>query len=164
MSPMKEKKVEDVIESKDSRVYEVGYLLVPTIPEDEAPVLFGNIKEMITALNGVVISDDLPKMTALSYVMVKVIANTRKKFDNAYFGWIKFELDPEALVELKKKLEAEENIIRFLITKTVRENTIASRRIPTRDISKRKKEVAEGEATPINKEAIDKEIEAMIAE
>ena len=59
------------------------------------------------------------------------------------------------------------NLIRFLIVKTVRENTIAAKRFIHRD-SKRKalytKKEGENESSmPINKEEIDKEIEALVA-
>ena len=150
-----------------SRVYEVGYLLLPTISEEEMPVVYGNLKELIVSLGGEIISDEMPKMIPLAYTMSKVIQNLRNKFETAYFGWIKFEMTPEKVLELKKKLDADKNLIRFLILKTVKENTIAAKRFIHKD-SRRKTSVVkkEGEneiTTPIDKEEIDKEIDAMVA-
>ena len=152
---------------KNSRIYEVGYLLVPTISEENIPVNYGNLKNLLVSLGGEIIFDEVPKMISLAYTMSKVVQNVRNKFDSAYFGWVKFEINSEKVLELKKKLDLDPNFVRFLILKTVRENTIAAKRFIHKD-SRRKTFTArkEGEneiVTPIDKEEIDKEIDAMVA-
>jgi ribosomal protein S6 len=149
----------------NERVYEVGYLLVPTIEEVNVPVVFGNLKELVSSLGGISISDDMPKLINLAYSMVKVVANVRNKFHTAYFGWVKFTMDSDKVLELKKKLDLDPNFIRFLILKTVKENTIAAKRFVRGDVMHRKPKAGKGEnetATPMNKEEIDKEIDALI--
>ncbi len=152
----------------DSRIYEVGYLFMPTISEEKLPASYGNLKELVSSLGGNIISDDMPKMINLAYPMFKTLKNINTKFDSAYFGWVKFFMDPEKILELKKKLELDLNIIRFLIIKTVKENTIAAKRFIHRDAIRRKppmfKKEEAGEAVEINKEEVDKQIEALIAE
>ena len=153
----------------DSRVYEVGYLLVPTLSEEEIPTVYGNLKELVSSFGGKVISDDMPRMISLAYSMPKVLQNVRHKFDSAYFGWVKFFMDADKVLELKKKLDLDQNLIRFLIIKTVKENTIATKRFMSRDMTHKKplytkKEDESEESLPINKEEIDKEIDAMIKE
>ena len=155
----------DAQNESNSRVYEVGYLLLPSIGTDDLPVLYGNLKELMISLGGVVISDEMPKMIPLAYPMTKVIANVRNKFSTAYFGWIKFTMDSNKVLELKKKLDLDPNVIRFLTLKTVKENTIATRRF-VRGETHRKPKTEKGEnenVVPINKEEIDKEIDAMVA-
>src|SRR3989344_3778409 len=144
----------------DSRVYELGYLLVPTIPEENVPITYGNLKELVSSLQGELISDEMPKFIQLAYPMVKVVSNVRSKFGTAYFGWTKFTMDTGKILELKKKLDLDPNIIRFLILKTVRENTMAVKRfmrgdMPYSKIPSARKNSDEGVATPINKEEID---------
>ena len=157
----------DVGADTNSRVYELGYLLVPTISEENLPVMYGNIKELVSSFSGELISDEMPKMIPLAYSMVKVISNVRNKFNTAYFGWIKFTMDSDKVLELKKKLDLDPNFIRFLILKTVKENTIAAKRFVRGDMHSRKPKAEKSEnndvVVPINKEEIDKEIEAMIA-
>ena len=160
--------VEDEIDMENNgmeRVYEVGYLLVPTILDTDVPMVFGNLKELISSLGGVAISDEMPKMINLAYSMVKVVSNVRSKFNTAYFGWVKFTMDSDKVLELKKKLDLDPNFIRFLVLKTVKENTIATKRFAHGEIHRKPKTAKseEGEAAPINKEEIDKEIDAMIA-
>jgi len=167
---MQETEVKDKNETKEegnSRVYELAYLLVPTLSEEDAPVIFGNLKELILSLNGVTISDEMPKMMTLAYAMVKVIANRRNKFKTAYFGWIKFTMDSDKVLELKKNLDLDTNIVRFLILKTVKENTINTKRFVRGEFAYRKIKIEKSKsdeiAIPINKEEIDKEIDAMVA-
>ena len=84
--------------------------------------------------------------------------------DKIYYGFSK-------ILELKKNLDLDANVIRFLIIKTVKENTIAARRFTHREgggTSHRKPTTAksDGDEIPveINKEEVDREIEAMVAE
>ncbi|MBY0376706.1 30S ribosomal protein S6 [Patescibacteria group bacterium] len=153
--------------ASDARVYEVGYLLAPTIAEEEVPAHYTSLKDLVVSLGGEMISDEIPKMIPLAYTMLKVVSNVRSKFNNAYFGWVKFEMNPDKIGELKSKLDLNPNIVRFLITKTVKENTIASKRFIYKDGPRRKtpmQKKEEGEVSaPINKEEVDKEIEAMVA-
>lgn len=151
----------------NKRVYEVGYLLAPAIPEEDLSVIYGNLKELVASFDGALISDEMPKILTLAYPMVKVIANLRHKFKTAYFGWIKFTMDSDKVLELKKRLDLDSNIVRFLILKTVKENTITAKRFPRGDIARRKIRTEKNRnnetVVPINKEEIDKEIDAMVA-
>jgi len=161
---MKKVEKEEVIEG-ELKVYELGYLLVPTLGEEEAPSVYGNIKELISNLGGQFIMDDMPKLIPLAYTMDKIIQNVRHKFDSAYFGWVKFDMQGDKVEELKKKLDLDTNLVRFLITKTVRENTVAGKRFGDRTFIKKRPTTVrkEGEeVVEINKEEIDKEIDAMI--
>jgi hypothetical protein len=81
---------------------------------------------------------------------------------------MKFYLASDKVAELKKKLEQDSNIIRFLIIKTVKENTISAKRFNNhKDVSHRRNSIMKNNETernvPINKEEIDKEIDAMVA-
>jgi hypothetical protein len=101
--------------------------------------------------------------------MSKVISNIRNKFTTAYFGWVKFYMDADKVLELKKSLTQDTNFLRFLIVKTVKENTMSSRRFASREGMPSRRRITpvvkkeEGEALPINKEQIDKEIEALVS-
>ena len=159
--------IDEVIEKGDanSKVYELGYLLVPSIKEEDLPVNYGNLKELVTSFGGEVITDEMPRMINLAYAMQKVTSNVRNKFNTAYFGWIKFTMDSDKILKLKDHLDLDPNFIRFLILKTVKENTIAAKRFIRSETYKRPK-VKSGEnktVVPINKEEIDKEIDALIA-
>ncbi len=153
-------------EESAGRVYEVGYLLSNAIDEAGVPAEYGNLKELVLSLGGEIISDEMPRNIDLAYTIEKVIANIKHKFNNAYFGWIKFAMDAEKVLDLKKKLDLDTKIVRFLIIKTVRENTLASKRFVRSDVSKKRTHTEKTEnsepAPEINKEELDKEIDAMV--
>ncbi|OGI95597.1 hypothetical protein A2917_03545 [Candidatus Nomurabacteria bacterium RIFCSPLOWO2_01_FULL_42_17] len=155
----------EIVSETNSQIYELGYLLAPSIKEEDLPVNYGNIKELVTSFGAEVIADEMPKMIGLAYAMQKVTSNVRNKFNTAYFGWIKFAMGPDKILELKKRLDLDPNFIRFLILKTVKENTIAAKRFVRGETYRRprSKSPANETAVPINKEEIDKEIDALIA-
>lgn len=159
---------ETIIEGTDStsKIYELGYLLVPTIKEEDLGMNYGNLKDLIASLGGELISDEMPHSINLAYPMTKVISNIRNKFSTAYFGWVKFTMDAQKVLDLKKKLDLDVTFVRFLILKTVKENTIAAKRFVRGETYKKpaaKKPTDKETAVPINKEEIDKEIEALVA-
>ena len=151
------------------KIYELAYIFVPTIPEENIPAEAGNLKEMLAHLGAIAIGEDFPKLIPLAYEMEKTISNKKQKFDSGYFGWFKFELEPENAIKLDEDLRRKENIIRFMIIKTVRENTMPRKMPIFRDSrartapQKKAGEIVSEEAVPINKEEVDKKIEEMVA-
>lgn len=121
---------ENTKNENENLVYEIGYHLLPTIDESDIPAQSSNIKSMIEENRGVIISEDMPKMLVLAYSISKDVNSKKQEFDKAYFGWIKFEIEPSKVADIKNKIENTQNILRFLITRTVRENTMHTPKIP----------------------------------
>ncbi len=146
-------------------VYEFSYLLVPTISEDGLAAEFTSIKDRIVASGAAPISEEHPKKMELAYEMRLMVAGKSARFNEAYFGWIKFDLAPEKLVDLEKSFARDEKIIRYLLIKTVRENTMSQKKMFVRSDVAKKRYVPKKEdvdATPIDKETLDKEIDALV--
>ena len=152
-------------ETKESigTVYEISYLFVPNIAEENLPAKVTAIKDLVTERGGVFISEDHPRFMELAYQMDRTIANKKEKFTKAYFGWIKFELSPDKIEEISKLLSANEEIIRFLAVKTIRENTLISKKSFGKDAPRRARTGEEEAKLPINKEEVDAEIEKMVS-
>lgn len=154
---------ETKMEVSDNSVYEVGFLLVPEITEEKLPEVFGTIKNMIMDRGAVAISEEFPKLITLAYTMEKTINNKIERFKEGNFGWIKFEMEGDKVAELEAALRLRDDVIRHLLLKTVRENTIASkrgfgvRRRPGSDVKE-----TNGAAPEMSKEQIDREIEALV--
>lgn len=150
----------------DKTIYEIGYNLIPTISEEEVAKEVGKIKEHITNLGGLVISDEYPNQIKLAYEMTKEIDNKNVRFNSAYFGWIKFEMNPESVAEIKKMADGGANFLRHIIIKTVRENTIYTPKItkPTRRPSSDDMASSDSVALPIDEEAVDKKIDELVEE
>lgn len=105
-------------------VYEVGYHIVPAVSPEKLPAEVDAIKAVLAGNNAVTIAEEAPKLRSLAYQMVKAIGPARHKYDTAYFGWIKFEAAPEAAIEIKKAMDANEKVLRYILIKTARENTL----------------------------------------
>ncbi len=150
---------------KDTRVYELAYLFVPTITEESITGKFGDLKALLEKNGATFIAEEMPKMMELAYEMSRTIANKKTWFASAYFGWVKFDLEPASLEAIEEVLKRDEEVIRYMVLKTVRENTIAQKRTMSRPPRMRETTSAEGEvAAPVNPEEIDKQIDALVTE
>jgi ribosomal protein S6 len=167
----KVKKITEDESKEDSRlcVYEVGYHMVPTIAEENLAGEVTAFKDFLSSNNVSFISEEFPKMMELAYEMTRSVNNKKQKFSYGYFGWIKFECTPESAQVIKEALDKNEKIIRYLLIKTVRENTISQKRAyrggEKRRVSSAKTQdsaVSSSEEV-IDEEVIDKEIDALVA-
>lgn len=153
------------LENVDSKVsvYEVGYIMVPSIPEENLGGEVTTFKDSLTEKGVTFISDEYPKMMELAYEMSRSIANKKQKFSYGYFGWVKFECTTENAKVIKDYLDKNETLVRYLMIKTVRENTMSTKRVYGKtDSSKRRSTPKTEESLPINEEVIDKEIDALV--
>lgn len=107
-----------------SKIYELGYILVASIPEEKIALEVASLKDLLTTNGAEVVSSEDPILIDLAYSMTKVVAAQRQKYSRGYFGWVKFEGEGEALTAIKKVLDLSPTILRYLIVKTVRENTL----------------------------------------
>ncbi len=149
------------------QVYELGFHIVPTIAEEKVANVFADIKSLLEKNGAVFISEEYPKMRPLAYTMFKNEAGKNEKFNFAYFGWVKFDLGKEAIVEVKEKLEKNKEILRFLVLKTVRENTLYGHKFSKKEGEKAdvvKSDLAPEEAPIASEEEIDKTIEELVVE
>jgi ribosomal protein S6 len=148
-------------------IYEVGYLIGNTIPEEKVLGEVDKIKDIINKSNSVVIAEENPVLEKLAYtIKVKSSAGTYIKYDEAYFGWVKFEVDSSAIDSIKKSIEIIPSVIRSLIIKTVRENTYLGKRV--NEIAKSIPNVIATDdkkpTTTASVEEMDKSIDDMVKE
>lgn len=101
--------------SVQPKLYELGYLLAPLIASEAVGAQAAKMKEI---LGGEVKAEGVPAMQRLAYTISKKIGATRHDFDDAYFGWFKFEALPEQLTGIKKELEKNDLLVRYLLTLT----------------------------------------------
>jgi ribosomal protein S6 len=157
----KETTIEGV--SKDRVVYEVGYHIVPIVAENDLGVCVTAIRDAIEAVGGSMIADEYPRHMELSYPMVKIAANKRATHHSAYFGWMKFEVVPAGAKSLEAKLKADDTILRFILVKTARENTMVPKKVLQQKPREESKEDTKTEDKPVLTEAeLDKTIEDLV--
>ena len=148
----------------DPRVYEVGYHVVPTVPEDELGARVTQVRDVIEAAGGRMIADEYPKHLDLAYPMVKVSANKRAIYHSAYFGWLKFDAEPKGAIAVEAALKKDDFILRCILVKTVRENTMAPKKVfrEKRFPDVERSAVKAGEKPAMTEEELDKTIEDLV--
>ncbi len=146
-----------------AEIYEVGFHIVPIVSVDALPAEVTAIRSLIESNGGAVIAEDAPKTRSLAYTLSRMVAGKKEKFDTAHFGWIKFEMPASSISAVKEGLDKTSNILRYLIIKTVRENTMASQiKVQKAD---EKKPAEDAKPTPkMSEEDMDKTIDELVKE
>jgi ribosomal protein S6 len=157
---------EKINEKGDSlAVYELSFLLLPSLAQEQVPAKADALKNVVTSAGGNVISGEEPVLIDLAYEMVKVISTVRHKVTTGYFGWIKFEISTTGIEAVKKSLDANDDIIRYLIIRTVRENTLLNGKMKLQKEERiRRDEEVEGEEVVAEKEVVPEDVDKSIDE
>lgn len=171
---------------ENSSIYEIGYLVIPSVPEEKVAEETDVLRKVVTDAGASIITEEAPKRQRLAYEMrKKTVSGAYDKYREAYFGWFKFELAPDKIDGVKKAFENRPTVLRDLVVSTVRENTylgkrasavaaefagkeetVAAERTAER-VVERKMAAAEEpkkEATPASIEEMDKSIDEMVKE
>lgn len=146
------------------QVYEIGFHVVPTVAEADVPA----VAEKVRALLGdaEIIKSEAPRKMQLAFTIERSVAGKREKYNEAYFGFIKFATEPEKLPMLQEALRAERLVLRSIVISTVREDITATRRaVFTSDRLEGqtlKKPASQPEArAEVSEEELQKSIEAL---
>lgn len=159
-----------VAKNSEEKIYEVGYHIVSSVAEEQIPAEVEKIKAYLAKEKAIIISEEAPKLRPLAYSIKKAFGGSYKVFDKAYFGFIKFELGEEGdITNIDKGMKANESVLRYIVIKTVRENTMYSPKITVfsnkdEKIKALKVEKAEKDEKPVSIEEIDKSIDALVSE
>ncbi len=153
MSKEQNTKTDEVTTAEGIRVYELGFHFVPTVSEDEIAVQFSHLKSLIEKKGGSFVAEGTPTLMDLAYEMSKTVKAQKKRYNSAYFGWVKFEMNPDEIAGLEKEVKAFEPVLRYLLITTVKENTY----VGPKEIAKKS---ATKEATPATDAPVDAAIVA----
>lgn len=124
----------DTKETKEgSKVYELGFHIAPIVGEDNIAHEVSLVRNLLDEIKAEVVSEDFPRLCQLAYPLGKVIKGTKRSFKESFFGWVKFEAETENIAVLQAGVEKLENVLRFLIIKTVRDNTLYGPKFATKE-------------------------------
>jgi len=141
---------------KEQRIYEIGYLLSPLVSEEKLDEEVSFLRKVIEDRGGMIISEERPKSHKLAYPI--------KKFETAFFGWIKFNAETEKILEIKNSFEkpgaGEQKILRFIITKAIKERIFQP--LKPRILKRRKPAVVSEIKEEAKIEEIDKKLEELL--
>lgn len=156
-------------DNDESVVYELGYHLVPSLSEEEVALRVEGFKKAIADIGGEFIASGGPVSQELAYPMRKMKNGKWYGFTRSQFGWLKFTAAPERVHSWRDQLGADDTIIRFLIIKTVREDTMAAQPLfaevhtDTRS-SERLTDAPASDAKPVSEEELNKRLGEILEE
>ena len=108
--------------NESSKLYELGFHIVGTIDSNKVASVIDEIKNLIQTHHGDIVREGEVREMTLAYTMLKHVAGVNKRYNQTFFDWIKFTTNPEDLVNLKTALDSYENIVRFILVKTVNDD------------------------------------------
>lgn len=138
------------------QVYEIGYLILPSIAEDKLGAVIDKIKAVFEKAGGQPLDGEAPVKIDLSYTMSKTVGASRYVVTEAYLGWMKFEMDPSKALEAKMALDKVDELLRFLLIKAPRESAFT--------FAKAQALITEREAKEVEAEKEDSPVEAPVLE
>jgi ribosomal protein S6 len=140
----------------DQKLYEISYLIISSLRDEEAFAQNQKIKNFITDLDGSIIEEWPPKRKTLAYEI--------KKQNSAYFVNLRFQLKSLSLKDFEKKIKSEKNILRYLIITTSK--TQLKEMNKSKDVIREKfKKVSTAKTAPEDKaqiEELDKKLEEIL--
>ncbi|MGC8651206.1 MAG: 30S ribosomal protein S6 [Minisyncoccia bacterium] len=120
----------------DKQKYELSFWVTSSLNESEAEALFNDITQKIEKLSYQILNNQIPQLKPLSY---KIHGET-----SGYFSYIQFQGEGDNINELRKEIQSEQKILRFLLAKvpSIKQHIREPRRAP---ISKMKENVSSKE-------------------
>lgn len=145
---------------KEPKIYELGYLLSPLVPEASKDAEVATlILSHIEAKGGEVLSQTAPVLKKLAYKISKTINHKKTSVADAYFGAVKFTVTPDKVEAIKQAVDKQDTIVRTLLIETSLQADVP---IPKEVVAAVAEEgVVEDKEVP-NNETIDKEIEELL--
>lgn len=159
-----------------SSIYEIGYQIVASVPEEKVEEEAGIIRGIITGAGASVIAEEAPHRQPLAYtIRKKTVSGSYDKFNEAYFGWIKFEVASDKIEPITKAVEKHQTVLRSLVISTVRENTYLGKSAPAiiaslpnkpEQVEMKREKLVDNkkDAVPMSVEDVDKSIDEMVKE
>lgn len=123
------------VEDIKTNVYEISYILVPSLSEEQVTRKIEEIKAAIASKGASFISEEVAYLRDLAYEMTRVIKNANNRFNTGYFGWIKFEMSTDSIKAIEASLKLDEDVIRFLVVKAERDINIFTKKETLNEMS-----------------------------
>jgi ribosomal protein S6 len=107
----------ETMPAADAAHYELAFHVLPTVAEGEVADVFASLKSAIETAGGTLTTEEEPKRFDLAYEIIKYLEGRNRKFTSAYFGWIRFTLEPAKLAELTETVEETNHLLRHLLVR-----------------------------------------------
>lgn len=146
------------MESGEKNVYELGYLLIPVIAPEKIADEVNLVRSAIESNGGLVLFEEGAKERKLAYEMSHNVTGGKKnKYDDAYFGWMKFSLSSDAVKKMEEDLRKNPSMLRYLVINLTKEGTLSNGTEPKKPLGVGKKP-----RKTVSEKELDKEIDNLL--
>lgn len=128
------------INKDNTRLYEIGFHIIPKIAEDKVENEYNIIKDLIAKFKGEFVKGSELKKFKLAYTIIKKHAGANERFNESYFAWIKFNMSSDHIIEFKENVEALENVLRFIVIKAVDDDEHSTIKIVEEEAEEKRQE------------------------
>lgn len=153
-------------------VYEIAFHVLPSLEETEVSDIVASVRSEIEKKGGSVIAEEPSKKILLAYPVEKRYQGGIDRFIQAHFCWLKAELSPTDAPEIQEMLRTHKSVLRTLVARTTKEDTLlAGRQFIQSEMKDKEKEKkvqtgttpeAEAEKGPVSEEELDRSLEKLI--
>ncbi|PIR55571.1 30S ribosomal protein S6 [Candidatus Peregrinibacteria bacterium CG10_big_fil_rev_8_21_14_0_10_36_19] len=131
--------------------YEIMVIVRPGLGEQKTLEVLGEIKGLISSNGGKVTAEDLWGTRDLAY--------TIKKHDQGYYAVFNFKLEPTKLQALNKPLNLNQEVLRYLITKTPEGYTLVTLEQYAEEAAKEEEEAKKKKEDSAKKKVVKQSVE-----
>lgn len=145
------------MENNDKNLYELGYLLIPVISEEKLVEEANLVRSAIESNGGLIVNEEQPKMRKLSYEIAHNVAGGRRtRYDDAHFGWMRFNLSPASVKKMEEELKKNPSMLRYLVINLSKElGSSKNGEVSKKSVIRKTKKV-------VSEKEIDKEIDNLL--
>ena len=105
----------ETMPAADAAHYELAFHVLPTVAEGEVADVFTSLKTAIEKAGGTITLEEAPARFELAYEIIKLLEGRNRKFTSAYFGWVRFTLEPAQLEVVAEAVEETNQLLRHLL-------------------------------------------------
>jgi len=109
--------VGEEVGERELAAYELAFHVLPTVAEGEVAQVAAALKQHIIKAGGHIFDEEVPQRFDLAYEIVKYLEGRNRSFSSAYFGWIRFHLEPHALEQVVEGVATQKELLRYLMVR-----------------------------------------------
>ncbi len=134
------------------RFYKISFLVPQSLKDEEVQSIISEVEKIIQDQNGILLEEREKEKVKLGYEI--------KGTNHAFLASIKFQMEKEKVVGIKKKLQEKENILRVLLERKIEKTEKRKREVrpkPTKEKTTEKK-------TKVELKEIEEKLEEILDE
>jgi len=101
----------------DVVMYELAYHILPTVTEGEVDTVTQELKSLLSHHGARITDEEGAARFELAYEIEKYLEGRYRRFASAYFGWIRFAMEPSQIAPLNAELAANKKVLRHLMVR-----------------------------------------------